>query len=89
MDEIARMRQQISAYADKEAESNEEFIAFLAGDGRLKPVTGTSPSVVINDESGFLRDSEIRVLLHPFKRQKDGASPVHRHTYFEMGFRCV
>lgn len=86
MDEIARMRRQISAYADKEAESNEEFIAFLAGNGRLKPVTGTSPSVVINDESGFLRDSEIRVLLHPFKRQKDGASPVHRHTYFEMGF---
>ena len=86
MDEIARMKEMIQAYADREADSNADFISFLQGDGRTKPVSGSSPSVVISDESSFVRGSEICVLLHPFKRQKNGASPIHRHTYFEMGF---
>ena len=86
MDEIARMEERLCLYAEREAETNSDFLRYLEMKKQLGLRFGAESAEVIRYANVFSNDSEICALMHPFKRQKNGASPLHRHTYFEMGY---
>ena len=86
-DALEKMREQLISYARHEAETMEDFLSEW-NFGVLSPrqIKDSSKTLLVSEIEDTLENTEINVLMHPFKRQKDGASPLHRHAYFEMGF---
>lgn len=87
--QIEFMQRQLLEYAVREAETLQDFRSVIdAPKGAKSPMASDSSCALVidDDAAGALKKRELNVLLHPFKRQKDGASPLHRHAYFEMGF---
>lgn len=86
MDEMTAMRERICRYAEEEARTNADLHGVWNKQIQIRPLPDVKSGVEVHVENAAPLDSEICVLLHPFKRQKNGASPIHRHTYFEMGY---
>lgn len=86
MDEISTMAERIRAYAAEETQTNADMHGVWNKQVQLRPLPDVKSGVEVHVQNAAPLDSEICVLLHPFKRQKNGASPIHRHTYFEMGY---
>ena len=86
-DALEKMREQLISYARHEAETMEDILSEW-NFGVLSPrqIKDSSKTLLVSEIEDTLENTEINVLMHPFKRQKDGASPLHRHAYFEMGF---
>lgn len=90
------MRERLEQYAVQEADTVQDFLRsrtagehFWLNDQHENPSERMPQKMNVN----FSQSAEVKVLMHPHKLQKDGASPLHRHSYFEMGYvfdgQCV
>ena len=79
------IRQKLLSYAKLEANTIKDFMKY--NKEVKKPIRNRYKQVITVSDIPIIRKGlEIDVLLHPFRLQKNGASPLHKHTYFEMGF---
>lgn len=87
-DALEKMREQLTSYARRESETLEDFtssnkeVTFLWTTESDKGVS----EFILREDVSIQNHLMLKVLMHPFKRQTNGASPLHRHNYFEMGF---